>query len=30
VIPPNEAHARALLEAELDAKQAGRGLWAAC
>jgi micrococcal nuclease len=30
VIPPNEAHARALLEAELDAKQAGRGLWSAC
>jgi micrococcal nuclease len=30
VIPPNEAHARALLEAELEAKQAGRGLWSAC
>jgi micrococcal nuclease len=30
VIPPNEAHARELLEAELDARRAGRGLWSAC
>ena len=30
VIPPNELHARALLEAELEAKRAGRGLWGAC
>jgi micrococcal nuclease len=30
VIPPNEMHARAMLEAELDARRDGRGLWAAC
>lgn len=30
VIPPNEAHARAGLEAELDARRAGRGLWGVC
>jgi micrococcal nuclease len=30
VIPPNELHARAMLDAELDARRAGRGLWGAC
>jgi micrococcal nuclease len=30
VIPPNVAHARALLRAELEARRAGRGLWGAC
>ncbi|HUF84666.1 MAG TPA: thermonuclease family protein [Acidimicrobiia bacterium] len=30
VIEPNHAHARAMLQAELDAKRAGRGLWGAC
>lgn len=30
VIAPNRAHARDLLAAELDARNAGRGLWAAC
>ena len=30
VIPPNERHARALLDAELDARHRRRGLWAAC
>lgn len=30
VIPPNGAHARALLTAELDARTAGRGLWGSC
>ena len=30
VIPPNEAHARAGLEAELEARRAGRGLWGSC
>lgn len=30
VIPPNQAHARALLAAELDARSAGRGLWGEC
>ena len=30
VIPPNDAHGRALLAAELDARRAGRGLWGAC
>ena len=30
VIPPNGAHARTMLAAELDAKRAGRGLWSAC
>lgn len=30
VIPPNELHAREMLDAELDARRAGRGLWSAC
>ena len=30
VIPPNEMHARAMLDAELEARRARRGLWAAC
>jgi micrococcal nuclease len=30
VIPPNTAHARALLAAELEARRSGRGLWGAC
>ena len=30
VIPPNEMHARAMLDAELGARRAGRGLWGAC
>jgi micrococcal nuclease len=30
VIPPNGRHARAMLDAELAARAAGRGLWAAC
>jgi micrococcal nuclease len=30
VIPPNGAHARAMLRAELAARAAGRGLWGAC
>jgi micrococcal nuclease len=30
VIPPNDAHGRDLLLAELDARAAGRGLWSAC
>ena len=30
VIPPNGAHARTMLAAELAAKRAGRGLWGAC
>ena len=30
VIAPNEAHARTLLAAELEARAAGRGLWGAC
>jgi micrococcal nuclease len=30
VIEPNRAHARAMLQEELDAKRAGRGLWRAC
>lgn len=30
VIPPNEAHARALLAAELAARRERRGLWGAC
>ncbi len=30
VIPPNGAHARAMLEAELAARAARRGLWGAC
>ena len=30
VIPPNDAHARALLAAELDARHHRRGLWREC
>jgi micrococcal nuclease len=30
VIPPNEMHARAMLEAELEARRHRRGLWGAC
>jgi micrococcal nuclease len=30
VIPPNGAHARAMLARELEAKRARRGLWGAC
>lgn len=30
VIPPNDAHGRDLLAAELAARRAGRGLWGAC
>lgn len=30
VIEPNHAHARAILQEELDAKRAGRGLWGEC
>jgi micrococcal nuclease len=30
IIPPNGAHARAMLRAELDARAARRGLWGAC
>ncbi len=30
VIPPNGVHARQMLEAELAAKRARRGLWGAC
>jgi micrococcal nuclease len=30
IIPPNGVHARTMLQAELDACAAGRGLWAAC
>ncbi len=30
VIEPNRAHARDLLGAELDARNAGRGLWGEC
>jgi micrococcal nuclease len=30
VIPPNGSHARAMLQAELSARAAGRGLWGAC
>jgi micrococcal nuclease len=30
VIEPNRAHARAMLDAELDAEQHRRGLWSAC
>lgn len=30
VIAPNRAHARDLLQAELDARNANRGLWAEC
>ena len=30
VIPPNDAHGRALLDAELAARQERRGLWGTC
>jgi micrococcal nuclease len=30
VIPPNGAHGRAMLDLELAARAAGRGLWGAC
>jgi micrococcal nuclease len=30
IIPPNGRHGRALLDAELEARRAGRGLWRAC
>ena len=30
IIPPNGVHARAMLQAELDARAHGRGLWGAC
>ncbi|MGZ8763684.1 MAG: thermonuclease family protein [Acidimicrobiia bacterium] len=30
VIPPNELHARAMLDAELEARRARRGLWGVC
>ena len=30
VIPPNGRHARAMLDQELGARSAGRGLWGAC
>lgn len=30
VIEPNRAHARTMLQEELDAKRAGRGLWGEC
>jgi micrococcal nuclease len=30
IIPPNGAHGRAMLEAELEARAAHRGLWAEC
>lgn len=30
VIPPNGRHARVMLDAELAARQAGRGLWGHC
>jgi micrococcal nuclease len=30
VIPPNEMHARAMLDAELEARRNRRGLWGAC
>jgi micrococcal nuclease len=30
VIPPNGRHARAMLDQELEARSAGRGLWGAC
>lgn len=30
VIPPNRAHGRAMLDAELIARDAGRGLWNRC
>jgi micrococcal nuclease len=30
VIEPNRGHARTMLQEELDAKRAGRGVWGAC
>lgn len=30
VIPPNDRHGRDMLRAELDAREAGRGLWGVC
>ncbi|MBK5287570.1 MAG: thermonuclease family protein, partial [Acidimicrobiia bacterium] len=30
VIPPNGVHSRVMLEEELAAKRAHRGLWGAC
>jgi micrococcal nuclease len=30
IIPPNGVHARAMLQAELDARAHDRGLWGAC
>ena len=30
VIAPNRAHSRAMLDAELDARRHGRGLWSEC
>jgi micrococcal nuclease len=30
VLPPNDTHGRVLLDAELAARSAGRGLWGAC
>ncbi|MGH9002418.1 MAG: thermonuclease family protein, partial [Acidimicrobiia bacterium] len=30
VIPPNGAHGRTMLDRELAARRAGRGLWGAC
>jgi micrococcal nuclease len=30
IIPPNGEHARAMLDAEMDARRARRGLWVAC
>jgi micrococcal nuclease len=30
VIPPNGRHARVMLDRELEARSAGRGLWGAC
>jgi micrococcal nuclease len=30
VIPPNGAHGRTMLDRELEARRAGRGLWGAC
>jgi micrococcal nuclease len=30
IIPPNGEHARAMFQAELAARAAGRGLWGAC
>ena len=30
VIPPNGRHGRTMLDAEMEARRAGRGLWGAC